>query len=115
MIAIIGSNGNIKRLYLSSGLIDLSSFSTIQYFTDLLDAPSTYVGQSLKDVRVNLTETGLEFYTPAPGISGVPLIIHAGDTYTVANNTQEINTVPIIVEPGGTLLTEGTGIITFIL
>lgn len=36
-------------------------------FTDLIDVPVTYVGQSLKAVRVNAGETGLEFYTPTGG------------------------------------------------
>ena len=33
-------------------------------FRDLDDTPSSYAGQSLKPVRVNLGETGLEFFTP---------------------------------------------------
>lgn len=40
-------------------------------FIQLLDVPSTYIGQALKDVRVNASETGLEFYTP--GISAVDI------------------------------------------
>lgn len=32
-------------------------------FLALNDTPSTYVGQSLKGVRVNIAESGLEFYT----------------------------------------------------
>lgn len=32
-------------------------------FTDLGDVPSSYVGESLKVVRVNAGETGLEFAT----------------------------------------------------
>jgi hypothetical protein len=33
-------------------------------FRDLDDTPSSYAGQSLKPVRMNLGETGLEFFTP---------------------------------------------------
>jgi hypothetical protein len=33
-------------------------------FRDLDDTPSSYAGQSLKPVRVNVGETGLEFFTP---------------------------------------------------
>ena len=33
-------------------------------FTALTDVPSSYASQSLKTVRVNAAETGLEFYTP---------------------------------------------------
>lgn len=32
-------------------------------FTDLSDAPASYVGESLKVVRVNVGETALEFAT----------------------------------------------------
>jgi hypothetical protein len=32
-------------------------------FLDLTDTPNTYTGSALKGVRVNATETGLEFYT----------------------------------------------------
>jgi hypothetical protein len=34
-------------------------------FLHLTDTPSSYTGQSLKAVRVNIGETALEFYTPA--------------------------------------------------
>jgi len=36
-------------------------------FTDLTDVPSSYVGQGLKAVRVNVAENALEFYTPSGG------------------------------------------------
>jgi hypothetical protein len=40
-------------------------------FTSLTDVPDSYAGQSLKAVRVNVGETGLEFYTPSGG-GGTP-------------------------------------------
>jgi hypothetical protein len=33
-------------------------------FTDLTDTPTSYAGQSLRSVRVNAAETGLEFFAP---------------------------------------------------
>jgi len=36
-------------------------------FTDLIDVPSSYVGQALKGVRVNAGATGLEFFTASGG------------------------------------------------
>jgi hypothetical protein len=40
-------------------------------FTDLTDTPANYTGSSLKAVRVNVGETGLEFYTPSSGTGTV--------------------------------------------
>jgi hypothetical protein len=42
-------------------------------FTSLSDAPSSYTGQTLKGIRVNAAETGLEFYTTGGGGGGWPL------------------------------------------
>ncbi len=39
-------------------------------FIDLTDVPNSYAGQTLKAVRVNAGETGLEFFT-ASGFSGL--------------------------------------------
>lgn len=43
-------------------------------FTRLTDVPISYGGASLKAVRVNASETGLEFYTPSAGGTYVPLV-----------------------------------------
>jgi hypothetical protein len=51
-------------------------------FTDLEDAPSSYTDQALKLVRVNATETGLEFVDGAASISFSPT------TYTTSTNVQ---------------------------
>ncbi len=41
-----------------------------EHFTDLLDAPHSYTGQTLKVIRVNAGETGLEFVSGAGGNDG---------------------------------------------
>jgi hypothetical protein len=41
--------------------------TTVGAFTDLTDVPATYTGASLKVVRVNAAETGLEFATVSGG------------------------------------------------
>ena len=45
------------------------TFSTGTFLT-LSDCPSSYLGQSLRGVRVNSGETGLEFYTTSGGGGG---------------------------------------------
>lgn len=45
------------------------------------------------------------------GFTAVPLIIDSGVTYAVKDNTQVLFTNPIIVNPGGVLLSEGTGVL----
>lgn len=40
-------------------------------FTALTDVPASYSGQALKGVRVNIAETGLEFYTVAFTLAGL--------------------------------------------
>lgn len=39
--------------------------SGVDQFTELIDTPSSYTGQAGKSVRVNATETALEYYTPS--------------------------------------------------
>jgi hypothetical protein len=48
-------------------LSTISGGSGVTTFLGLTDVPSSYVGQSLKGVRVNVGETGLEFFTTAGG------------------------------------------------
>jgi hypothetical protein len=47
-------------------------------FTDLSDTPSAYTGQAGKATRVNVGETGLEFYTPSAGVTDHTLLTNIG-------------------------------------
>ena len=61
---------------------------TLSEFTELSDVPSTYVGQSLKEVRVNSAETALEFATSLGLVDGeVPsgTINGVNSIFTLAN------------------------------
>lgn len=55
-------------------------------FTKLVDAPTSYTGQSLKALRVNAGETGIEFYTPSAGGSPERVAIFAPDEVAPAGN-----------------------------
>lgn len=65
-----GTNDTVVKCYITDthGNPTLIAGTEVlpQNFTDLLDAPNSYVGQALKNVRVNSTETGLEFYNAKP-------------------------------------------------
>lgn len=54
-------------------------------FTDLTDVPSSYSGESLKNVRVNAAETALEFFT-ATGLTN-PMTTLGDTIYGVASGT----------------------------
>ena len=54
-----------KALDTIDDVIMASGSSGSVYFVDLLDVPASYVGESLRSVRVNVDETGLEFYDPS--------------------------------------------------
>lgn len=43
------------------------SGSDVDTFLELTDTPDSYAGQTLKSIRVNAGETGLEFFTPSAG------------------------------------------------
>ncbi len=87
-------------------------------FIDLSDVPNSYAGQTLKVVRVNAGETGLEFVTSAAGaVSSVfgrtgDVVAVSGD-YTAAQvtgavaNTRTINTTAPITG-GGDLSSDRT-------
>lgn len=49
-------------------ILALSSVVGVTTFLGLTDTPSTYAGQSLKGVRVNVGETALEFSDAALGV-----------------------------------------------
>jgi len=55
-------------------------------FISLTDAPASYTGQSLKSVRVNVGETGLEFFTAA-GTGTVTSVGFTGGIISVATAT----------------------------
>ena len=57
-----GSNVTVSK---TNDIYTISSTASggASAFTDLTDVPSSYVGETLKGVRVNAGETGLEFYT----------------------------------------------------
>lgn len=65
-----GQNGYVISWDNASGKFDLTpkaGGSGVTVFTGLTDVPNSYIGQGLKGVRVNVGETGLEFYTVPAG------------------------------------------------
>lgn len=82
-------------------------------FTDLLDVPSSYTGHSLKAVRVNAGETGLEFFTIS-GTGTVTSVSGTTDRITITGTPSVNPTVDIAATYAGqtsitTLGTIGTG------
>ena len=67
-------------------------------FTDLLDVPSSYTGESLKAVRVNSGETALEFYTPTSGGGNTVQSITSAATITPVWATGNIGIVSALAE-----------------
>lgn len=61
-------------------------------FIALTDVPNSYSSQSLKAVRVKSDESGLEFYTPDSGISGLTAtrIPYATGTTTLADDEHHV-------------------------
>ncbi len=57
----IDSTTGIQKVYETGDTIEGAGGASD--FTDLGDVPSSYTGESLKVVRVNAGETGLEFAT----------------------------------------------------
>lgn len=72
---LIINGSQIGNLELGDALVTPSGapYSTATAFTLLSDAPSSYVGQSGKFLRVNVGETGLEFTTGGGGGDVLPL------------------------------------------
>jgi len=69
-----------------TGIDPSGSGSGATQFTALTDTPNNYVGESLKAVRVDSGETGLEFYTPSTSGAGVSKFIeididHSGSVF----------------------------------
>lgn len=66
---LAGTNITVTPDPLDGGRVTISSSggSGASAFTDLSDVPGSYAGSSLKVVRVNVGETGLEFATLAGG------------------------------------------------
>lgn len=56
-------------------------------FLSLTDTPSTYVAQGLKQVRVNIGETALEFFTAAGGVPNF------ADNETPTGLINDVNTI----------------------
>ena len=59
------------RINPATGELELQTME----FTELLDVPSSYTGQALKSLRVNSTETSLEFFTGAGLVDWGELIL----------------------------------------
>lgn len=66
-------------------------------FTQLQDVPQSYAGQTLKAVRVNTSETGLEFYVPSSG--GVTSISSPNNTITFSTATGNVHADLPVVNP----------------
>jgi len=57
-------------------------------FTELVDTPSSYSGQSNRCIRVNSGETGLEFFVcPSGGGGGAVDSVTSGDNYLIVSPT----------------------------
>lgn len=71
----------------TTGKYDLRAITTSggsSTFIGLTDVPASYSGQSLKSVRVNSGETGLEFYTATGGSSSFITLTDAPASYSGA-------------------------------
>lgn len=79
-------------------------------FTGLTDTPGTYVGHSLKTVRVNAGETALEYYTPVVGVSSVfartGAVVAATNDYTWAQIDKATSNIADITTKSHTSLTD---------
>lgn len=65
-IYVLDDNNYVKWSTLSPNEYIVVAFggATVSEFTDLTDVPNTYSGSGLKWLRVNVSMTGLEFFTP---------------------------------------------------
>jgi hypothetical protein len=61
-------------------------------FVDLTDTPSSYAGQSLRSVRVNAAETGLEFFAPTVFASNWAVPFRGALTQKTATQSVPANT-----------------------
>jgi hypothetical protein len=61
-------------------------------FTDLTDTPASYSGQSLRSVRVNAAETGLEFFAPTVFASNWAVPFRGALTQKTATQSIAANT-----------------------
>ncbi len=86
-------------------------------FINLSDVPNSYAGQSLKIVRVNVGETGLEFTTSSGGVASVfgrtGVVVAVSGDYTVAQVTGAVSTARTInttapISGGGDLSADRT-------
>ena len=73
------------------GLFALPILVDSAVWTGLLDTPSSYSGQTLKVVRVNAGETGLEFVTLGAGVT-----TYVALTDTPANFTGAAKQIPVV-------------------
>jgi hypothetical protein len=97
---------------INSGVFDIAripvdKLGIVTKFTQLTDAPASYVGQAGKVVAVNVTETGLEFVTGGTGSAGL-IGSNLTITGTPANLTPTI--LSSVVLPANNLKTDGVGI-----
>lgn len=62
---VVIANGGRSLVYCDgTDVHGISSSLAASLFRELLDVPSSYTGHALKQLGVNATETGLEFFTP---------------------------------------------------
>ena len=80
------------RINPATGELELQTME----FTELLDVPSSYTGQALKSLRVNSTETSLEFFTGAG-------LVDWGEIGGVLSNQTDLQAVldTIVTDHGG--------------
>jgi hypothetical protein len=92
----------------------VTGLSTVGAFTDLTDVPNSYSGQSLKIVRVNTGETGLEFATISTGgvtsvdVSGANGISSTGGPITTSGTIALSLPITLAGTAGKTLTVNNT-------
>lgn len=82
------------------GLAPITATGAALNFKDLLDVPNSYAGQTLKSVRVNAAETGLEFFT-----AGSTGWLVTGNT-TITGNTSQTGAFTNTFAMDGIIITQ---------
>lgn len=85
-----------------AGLHSLNSLAVggggVSQFTQLVDTPATYAGQALKSVRVNVGQSGLEFFTPSVGVSSFLALTDTPSDYIAdAGKAAMVNSVESVL------------------
>lgn len=87
--------GAVAMVHLAGGdnimLMSNSAWGGSLPFTGLSDVPSSYTGHGGKGIRVNVGETGLEFYTPGDSLDTILELTDVPDAYGSAGQALVVN------------------------